>query len=182
VSRQRLFGVTPSRGSQFEKEIGQANAAHRGRGGVGSHRGDPAAFGARIVCVLLLPSRASPRFPPVCGSFLGDVVPCALGPQQDHEVGVAGAGAIGAAVFVVGSSLAGRAPEGDPARCRVQFRASKGGDRRSTGALEIAIWAEVIARRTPIHSDYGTGARRRVPSNSSRTNRRSDSDIARRKL
>jgi hypothetical protein len=67
-----------------------------------------AASGALLVFVLLLPARGVDSDPPECHSFFGYVVPCGLGPEQDHGAGFAGAGAITAALLVIVGSAAGR--------------------------------------------------------------------------
>jgi hypothetical protein len=46
--------------------------------------------------------------PPECSSYFGYVVPCGLGSEQDHGAGFAVAGAIAAALLVIGGSAAGR--------------------------------------------------------------------------
>jgi hypothetical protein len=61
-----------------------------------------AAFGALVAFVLLLPSRGVDSDPPECHSNFGYVVPCGLGSEQDHGAGFAVAGAIAAALFVIG--------------------------------------------------------------------------------
>jgi hypothetical protein len=67
-----------------------------------------AAFGAVVAFVLLLPSHGVDSDPPECYSYGGYVVPCGLGPEQDHGAGFAAAGALAAALSVVGGSVAGR--------------------------------------------------------------------------
>jgi hypothetical protein len=67
-----------------------------------------AVFGALIAFVLLLPSRGVDSDPPECHSYFDYVVPCGLGSEQDHGAGFAVAGAIAAALFVIGGSAAGR--------------------------------------------------------------------------
>jgi hypothetical protein len=67
-----------------------------------------ASLSALIAFVLLLPSRGIDSDPPECYSYFGYVVPCGLGPQQDHGAGFAGAGAVAVALATVGGSVAGR--------------------------------------------------------------------------
>jgi hypothetical protein len=67
-----------------------------------------AASGAVVAFALLLPSHGVDSDPPECYSYVGYVVPCGLGPAQDHGAGFAGAGALAAALAVVGGSVAGR--------------------------------------------------------------------------
>jgi hypothetical protein len=67
-----------------------------------------AVLGALIAFVLLLPSRGVDSDPPECYSYFDYVVPCGLGSEQDHGANFAVAGAIAAALFVIGGSAAGR--------------------------------------------------------------------------
>lgn len=60
-----------------------------------------AVIGALIAVVLLVPSGGIDTDPPECYSVVGYVVPCGFG--------LAGAGALIAALLVVGGSVAGRA-------------------------------------------------------------------------
>jgi drug/metabolite transporter (DMT)-like permease len=67
-----------------------------------------AVFGGLIALVLLLPSRGVDSDPPECYSYFDYVVPCGLGSEQLHGAGFAVAGAVAAALFVIGGSAAGR--------------------------------------------------------------------------
>lgn len=69
-------------------------------------------LGALAVFVLLIPSGGIDSYPPECYSYFGYVVPCGFGPEQDHGGGFAGAGALAAALLVVGGSAAGRRDRG----------------------------------------------------------------------
>ena len=68
-----------------------------------------AVLAALVVFVLLLPLSGNDSDPPECFSALGYVVPCGLGPEQQHGEGFALAGAVVAAVLVgVGSAMGRR--------------------------------------------------------------------------
>ncbi len=64
---------------------------------------------AVAVFVLLIPQRGNETDPPECFSYFGYVVPCGLGPEQDHGAGFAFAGAVVVAVLVVAGWAVGRA-------------------------------------------------------------------------
>ncbi len=68
-----------------------------------------AALAAVTVFVLLIPQRGNESDPPECFSYFGHVVPCGLGPEQDHGAGFAFAGAVVVAVLVVAGWAVGRA-------------------------------------------------------------------------
>lgn len=67
-----------------------------------------AVLAAVIVFVLLLPVRGNDSDPPECFAWLDYVVPCGLGPEQQHGMGFAFAGAGLAAVLVLVGSVVGR--------------------------------------------------------------------------
>lgn len=67
-----------------------------------------AVLAAVIVFVLLLPVRGNDSDPPECFAWLDYVVPCGLGPDQNHGAAFALAGAGIAAALVVVGSIAGR--------------------------------------------------------------------------
>lgn len=69
-------------------------------------------LGALVAFVLLVPSGGIDSDPPECYSYLGYVVPCGFGPEQDVGGGFAGAGALAAAVLVIVGSVAGRRDRG----------------------------------------------------------------------
>jgi hypothetical protein len=71
-----------------------------------------AAIAAVLGFVLLIPQGGADTDPPECWSYFGYVVPCGLGPEQEHGAGFAFAGAIVAAVLVVTGWAVGRARGG----------------------------------------------------------------------
>jgi hypothetical protein len=71
-----------------------------------------AAIAAVVGFVLLIPQGGADTDPPECWSYFGYVVPCGLGPEQEHGAGFAFAGAIVAAVLVVTGWAVGRAQSG----------------------------------------------------------------------
>lgn len=68
-----------------------------------------AAIAAVIGFVLLIPQGGADTDPPECLSYFGYVVPCGLGPEQEHGAGFAFAGAGVAAILVAAGWAVGRA-------------------------------------------------------------------------
>jgi hypothetical protein len=65
-------------------------------------------LGVLVAFVLLMPSHGIDSDPPECYSYLGYVVPCGFGPEQEFGSGFAAAGAAVAALLVAGGAVAGR--------------------------------------------------------------------------
>ena len=68
-----------------------------------------AVVAAIIGFVLLAPQSGIDTYPPQCTSPFGYVVPCGFGPEQEHGMGFAVAGAVVAAVLFVAGWAVGRA-------------------------------------------------------------------------
>ena len=68
-----------------------------------------ASFAGVMGFVLLIPQGGADTDPPECWSYFGYVVPCGLGPEQEHGAGFAFAGAVVAAILVVAGWAVGRA-------------------------------------------------------------------------